>query len=214
VRDWLVLARPTKSWPSRRYLYLQARGGSGTCAPAQVLDESSTGGITYPLPGRPRIFSRPRKRVYTLTPVRPTLPREARGTGRPGPKPTTRSQFMTPRPRQPRRVVEIYYRRRLPGEIPDPVAGAATLQVLATARRSWQEPRRARPTIGWSWTAVIRALEAFEASCSGPRFYNRFRICPARGIQGVGLPGGRPAAGSRARPQARQRNQDSVATAR
>ena len=87
VRDWLVLLGYDVV-DSRRYLYCSPwssglPAGEGS---ARILNR----GITHPLPGSAYLL-KARKRVYTLTPVRPRL-REKPAVLGGLVKPTTRSQ--------------------------------------------------------------------------------------------------------------------------
>jgi SAM-dependent methyltransferase len=87
VRDWLVLLG-YEVVASRRYLYCSpwSPGLSPGEATARILNR----GITHPLPGSAYLL-KARKRVYTLTPIRPRL-REKPAVLGGLVKPTTRSQ--------------------------------------------------------------------------------------------------------------------------
>jgi hypothetical protein len=84
VRDWLVLLG-YEIVASRRYLYCSP-WGSGT---GRMLRR----GLTYPLPASAYLL-KARKRVYTLTPIRPRLRQKPAVVGGLV-KPTTRSQTQT-----------------------------------------------------------------------------------------------------------------------
>jgi len=86
VREWLVLLG-YEVVASQRYLYCSPwRSGSGPEAVGRILRR----GFTYPLPGSAYLL-KARKRVYTLTPVRPRF-REKPAVLGGLVKPTTRSQ--------------------------------------------------------------------------------------------------------------------------
>ena len=87
IRDWLVLLG-YEVVASRQYLYCTpwSRGLTASEATARILNR----GITYPLPGSAYLL-KARKRVYTLTPVRPRF-REKPAVLGGLVKPTTRSQ--------------------------------------------------------------------------------------------------------------------------
>ena len=87
VRDWLVLLG-YEVVASRRYLYCSpwSSGPAPGAGTGRILNR----GITYPLPGSAYLL-KARKRVYTLTPVRPRF-REKPAVLGGLVKPTTRSQ--------------------------------------------------------------------------------------------------------------------------
>ncbi len=86
VRDWLVLLG-YEIVASRRYLYCSPWGSGPT---SEVTGKMLHRGLTHPLPGSAYLL-KARKRIYTLTPIRPRLRQKPAVVGGLV-KPTTRTQ--------------------------------------------------------------------------------------------------------------------------